>query len=241
MINYFINLFNYFISDISYFNNYLPPFFNNYIYIFKLEMIEFFLQFENINFILFYSIFIVILNIYVYKLFYSIIYFFQFELISNIFQDLRQLKLYILYNKFESLFLIYYKDLFKVNIKQFLVGTGIFLFLLIIYQICIITFEIFSFTNYTYFTSSIYSPFIFSSLNNFFFQFEYMTILFYIIFGYTFLHIFFGLYNIFYDYLKDIAFILFFISFIIFFFLFNIYLMHYNIEFYDINFINKIS
>lgn len=236
MINYFINFINYFISDISYINNYIPQFMYNYNFILKLELSNLILHFKNLYFILAYLIFIIILNIYIYKLFYSIIYFLQFELISNLFQDFRQLKLFILYNKFENLFLNYYKELFKVNIKQFLVGTGIVLFFLLIYYFYFISLEIFSFTNYIHFKSIIYSPFVFSYLNNFFFQFEYIIIFKFLFFGYIFLHIFFGLYNIFYDYLKDIAFILFFISFIIYFFLFNIYLIYYNIEFYEIIF-----
>lgn len=237
MKTYLFSLFNSINLDILTLSNYIPNIFIKYIFILKFYFIQLILNFnmfENFFFFILYVIFIGLITQLIYKLTYSSICYVGFELIPVIVIDLKQLKQYILINKFEFKFLLYYKSLLKLNVKQFLVGTGIFIFLLLVYIFLIIFFDfnIFYQTIFNSNDNNIYLPFKFSFLINFIIKIEFINLLFILCLVYIFLHIIFGLYNIFYDYLKDVAFILLFLSFFIFLILFNLFILTYNLEFY---------
>jgi len=234
MKSYFITFIQTINSDILFLSNYIPNIFIKYIFIFKHFFIESFINFENIYFLTFNIIFIFILTKIFYNIFYSNICYIGFEILPLFVIDLKQLKQYILLNKFESKFLIYYKSLLKLNIKQFLIGTGIIIFILLSCIIIFIGFDFFSFckTNSIINSSNLYYPFYFTFISNYYLKLEFINIFFFLILIYIFLHIIFGIYNIFYDYLKDISFILFFLSFFIFFMLFNLFILLYNLDLY---------
>lgn len=235
MKSYFITLCQSINSDFLLLSNYIPNIFIKYLFIFKHFFISMFINLENIYFFSLNIIFIFIFIKIFYKIFYFTICYIGFELIPLAVIDLKQLKQYIAFNKFESKFLIYYKSLLKLNIKQFLIGTGIIIFILLSYIIIVISFDFFIFYKSNFLinaTNNIYYPFFFSFLNNYYLKIEFINILFFLILIYTFLHIIFGVYNIFYDYLKDISFILFFLSFFVFFILFNLFILLYNLDLY---------
>lgn len=236
MKSYLITLIQSINSDIILISHYIPNILIKYLFIFKQFFINFFIDFENTYFILFNFFFILILIKFFYNIFYSSICYIGFELIPLFIIDLKQLKQYILLNKFETKFLIYYKSLFKLNIKQFLIGTGILIFILFVYILIFINFDLLIFYKNSILINSninsIYNPFYFSFLNTYYLKLEFINIFFLLILIYIFLHIIFGVYNIFYDYLKDISFILFFLSFFIFFILFNLFILFYNLDFY---------
>jgi hypothetical protein len=238
MKSYFITFIQTLNSDVLFLSNYIPNIFIKYLSIFKHFFIESFINFENIYFFIFNIIFIFILTKIFYNIFYFNICYLGFELLPLFIIDLKQLKQYILLNKFESKFLIYYKSLLKLNIKQFLIGTGIIIFILLSCFIIFIGCDFFSFykTNILNNSNNLYYPFYFSFLSNYYLKLEFINIFFFLILIYVFLHIIFGVYNIFYDYLKDISFILFFLSFFIFFILFNLFILFYNLDFYKIFF-----
>ena len=238
MKNYILSLYNTILIDLNNIYSHLPISILNTIHNFKIDFITLSLNFNlstNYIYIFFYLIFIIISTNYIYKFTYLTICYINFDLIYNIYIHLKHLKSFIILNKFEKKFLYYYKSLFKINLKQFLIGTGIVFFYLISYQLVIIFIEYILSTEYLYSKSNIYHNFGLKYLNilDFSFQFEYMNILITLIIIYMFLHIIFGLFNIFYDYLKDISFILFFLSFFIFFCLFNIFFIYINLEFYS--------
>jgi hypothetical protein len=242
MKTYFLILFNTIITDLNNLYNYLPVFILKYLYILKFKLIELSLNFnifENYYFFSIYLLFIIISTNYIYKLVYTTICYLNFEFIFDIYISLKQLKFFVILNSYENKFLYNYKNLFRVNLKQFLIGTGLCFFYLIMYQIFIILFEYLINSNLKITHSEIYNNFNFANNFDFFFQLDYINILLILIFIYVFLHILFGLFNIFYDYLKDISFILFFISFFIFFILFNIFLLYINLEIY-LSFLNYI-
>jgi len=237
MKTYFLTLFNTISIDLYNLYIYIPTFILNYLYVIKLEFINFSINFNfysvnNYYFFIFYFIFIIITTNYIYKLSYNTICYVNFDLIFDIYISLKQLKFFIILNKFEYKFLYYYKTLFQINLKQFLIGTGIFFFYLCIYQVFIISFEFINCSNFICNNSKIYNYNINLNILDFIFQFNYINIFTTLILIYLFLHILFGLFNIFYDYLKDISFILFFLSFFIFFILFNLYLLQTNLELY---------
>lgn len=237
MKTYFLTLFNTISIDLYNLYIYIPTFILNYLYILKLEFINFSINFNfyslnNYYFFIFYLIFIIIITNYIYKFTYYTICYINFDLIFDIYISLKQLKFFITLNKFEHKFLYYYKTLFQINLKQFLIGTGIFFFYLSIYQLIIISFEFINISTLMFNNSKIYNYNINLQILDFFFQFNYINIFTTLLLIYLFLHILFGLFNIFYDYLKDISFILFFLSFFIFFILFNLYLLHTNLELY---------
>lgn len=235
MKSYLITLIQSINSDILLLSNYIPNILIKYLFIFKQIFINLLIDFENIYFFFFNIIFIFILIKIFYNIFYFNICYIGFELIPLFIIDLKQLKQYILINKFESKFLIYYKSLLKLNIKQFLIGTGILIFILFSYIIIFISFDLFIFYKNSIWNSStisIYNPFYFSFLNNYYLKLEFINIFFFLVLIYIFLHIIFGIYNIFYDYLKDISFILFFLSFFVFLILFNLFILLYNLDFY---------
>jgi len=244
MKDYFFTLFNTIIHDLNLLYNYIPNFILNYLYNLKFKFIEIILDFDlslNYYFFFIYITFIYIVVNFLYKLVYATIFYLNFYLIFDIYISLKQLKSFIILNKFEKKFLYYYKSLFEINLKQFLIGTGIIIFYLFIYEFFIIIFEFLNYSQQISLSSKIYYGTNFTYFNclDFFFQFSYINIIYSLILIYLFLHILFGLFNIFYDYLKDISFILFFLSFFIFLNLFNIYLLHNNLELY-INLINYI-
>lgn len=237
MVNYFFTLYNTILIDLNNLYNYLPQNILNNIFNLKLEFINLILNFNFFNNYLFfciYLIFIIISTNYMYKGIYFTICYINFDLIYNIYIHCKQLKFFIILNKYEKNFLYYYKTLFKINLKQFLIGTGIFFFYLLIYQIIIINLEYIMSIKNLYYQNEIYNSFTFKIFNilGFSFQYEYINIIISLIIIYIILHIIFGLFNIFYDYLKDISFILFFLSFFIFLCLSNIFFIHINLEFY---------
>lgn len=122
--------------------------------------------------------------------------------------QLNSLYLYIRYNKNEYKYLNYYKILSKLNIKQYLIGSGIVLFFLLIYFFINLYLQLHPQIYLTFNCNDIYDNFYINKNNLnikiYFFEFIYYYIIFYIL-----IHIIFGFYNIFYDYLKDSAFILF--------------------------------
>jgi hypothetical protein len=246
MKTYLLTLFNSILIDIDYiYNTYTPYFILKYLYILKLEFINLILTCNFSTHIFFFSMYlilIIILTNYIYKLWYNNICYINFDLIYDVYISLKQLKFFIISNKYETKFLYYYKTLFQINLKQFLIGTGVFFFFLILYQLFIGIIELVNTPVYDYHLNQIYNSYFINTLNfsTNFFQFYYINILYTFILIYIFLHILFGIFNIFYDYLKDIAFILFFLSFFILIILFNIYFIHNNIDFY-LNFIKFFS
>ena len=237
MKNYILSLYNTILIDLNNIYSHLPISILNTIHNFKIDFITLSLNFNlstNYIYIFFYLIFIIISTNYIYKFTYLTICYINFDLIYNIYIHLKHLKSFIILNKFEKKFLYYYKSLFKINLKQFLIGTGIFFFYLLIYQIIIINLEYIMSIKNLYYQNEIYNSFKFKIFNilGFSFQYEYIDILISLIIIYIILHIIFGLFNIFYDYLKDIAFILFFLSFFVFLCLSNVFFININLEFY---------
>lgn len=232
METYFINFINSIYINFYIFFKYIPvDFFNKT----KLNFITSVLNFDfyiNYYFFSIYLVFIIILTHFIYTLIYPLVCYLIFDLTYNTYSRIKHLKDFIIINKFENRFLYYYKNLFSINLKQFLVGTGIILFYLLSYFTFIISIEFFN--NLNFVNNKIYNSYSYACFNNvnFFFQFNYINIFFLLILIYIFLHILFGLFNIFYDYLKDISFILFFLSFFIFFILFNLFLLYNNLELY---------
>jgi hypothetical protein len=227
----YLNLYFFF----KYFSSSLMTEIFNYL---KIKFINITLHFDifiNYYFFSIYLLFIIILTHYIYKLTYSFSYYLIYNFIHNTYSHLQHVKHFIILNKFETRFLTYYKNLFSINLKQFLVGTGILIFYLLSYLIFIVLIEFFNSVNFIFITNKIYNVYSYNFCNNidFYFQFNYINIFFILIIIYIFLHILFGLFNIFYDYLKDISFILFFLSFFIFLFLFSLFLLHTNLELYN--------
>lgn len=242
MKTYFTTLLNSFYINFDNLLTYLPSGFLKKVDLIFLEInynIETYLDLDNIdliNYLFFglYLVFIIFFTLLSYILIYPIIYFLIFDLIYISYVSLKHLKDFIIINKFANRFLYYYKNLFAINLKQFLVGTGIFLFYFLVYINFIIYIEFFNNLKYNFINNKIYNVFSYDFFNNldFFFKINYMNIFFLLILIYIFLHILFGLFNIFYDYLKDVSFILFFLSFFIFFLLFNLFFLCNNLELY---------
>jgi hypothetical protein len=231
---YIITLFQTINLDILSLSNYIPNIFIKYIFIFKNFFITMIIDFENLYFFLFYIIFIFFITKVLYNVVYNTICYIGFEFFPFFIIDLKQLKQYVTLNKFETQFLYYYKILLKLNVKQFLIGTGIIIFILLAYSFTLLCFDFFIFYKNSEIINlnNIYFPFLFSLLNKYYLKMEFINIFFFFCLIYIFLHIIFGLYNIFYDYLKDVSFILFFLSFFIFFILFNLFIIIYNLDFY---------
>ena len=103
MKTYLLTLFNTISIDLYNLYIYTPAFILNYLYVIKLEFINFSINFSlyslnNYYFILFYFIFIIIITNYIYKLSYNTICYINFDLIFDIYISLKQLKFFIILN-----------------------------------------------------------------------------------------------------------------------------------------------
>lgn len=230
--NFFTNALNDLINIIKY----IPQDLLNFLCILKIKNLQYFFIFNNVFFLFIYLILLIIFVNFSYKLIYNIFHILIFELLPLNYLNIKEFKQFILNYKFEKIFSQYYKLLLKLNIKQYLIGSGLILFLFSIYILFYILINLklnFNFDKTILITNNtnlIYNI-LFIKFN--FFKLNYIFLIIYI---YIIIHIIFGFYNIFYDYLKDSAFILFLLLIINILLIIFFYLL-YNLElYYSINY-----
>jgi hypothetical protein len=199
--------------------NILKPLFDNLNLIIYFNKGNYLISFLNSHNSIFFIFNIIILIFFVnisYKLLYNnIIHYILFEFTHELLSILKEFKSYIINYQFEKIHNDYYKQLLKLNLKQYLIGSGIILFFISIYLIIdlyiqlklnsnvSLTFNL----NHIYDTSYVNKNNINFNIKIYFLNFIIVIFLIYIIF-----HILFGIYNIFYDYLPDSALLLFLLS-----------------------------